>query len=112
MGVHGQPNTTNPRRVAFAKLEREYVALRASGVPSRTAALDLGLAPKTREIFENSYWTQTNPRAAYAKDGSCPRFAHHGPHIAAVVAEGGFIHRRIEDERTLTINWRGEVVAA
>jgi hypothetical protein len=83
-----RPSALSARALAHRRLEDRYTALRHSGVTADRAAEQLGLTPTSRHLFEEHWRAQTS--GAGARDSSCPAYAEHDRHVAAVLRAGGF----------------------
>lgn len=68
------------------RAEGDYVAARQAGADRNAAAAALRLTTSTAEDFEESYRFQTG--SGLSGDSSCPKFAEHDRHLAAVCRLG------------------------
>ena len=65
---------------------KSYAALRYEGMPPPGAAAVLGLAQATADQLERLFLATPGG----GDDPMRPRFARHDPHVAAVMAQGGY----------------------
>jgi hypothetical protein len=73
---------------AYRAAEEAYVAGRKAGSRPGALATRLGLTDTATEVFEKAYRYQTC--GGNSSDNSCPKFAEHGRHLAAVGRVGRF----------------------
>jgi hypothetical protein len=66
---------------------QDYAALRQIGTPAGRAMTELGLELRQARRMEASFRAKTQRGGG---DIQLPKFARHGEHVAAVLAEGGF----------------------
>ncbi|WP_041373488.1 hypothetical protein [Phenylobacterium zucineum] len=64
-----------------------YANLRRGGASAGRATTELGLPPGKARVLEALFQARPPGRGA---DAMRPRFARHGAHVAAVLAEGGY----------------------
>jgi len=75
---------TIPAPISATLASRSYAALRHEGAPPWKARTLLGLPPAAGVRFEKLFQATTGTAGK-------PRFARHARHVAAVMAEGGFL---------------------
>jgi len=71
---------------SFALAAASYAASRQGGAPPELVRVELELPAETAARLERLFQSRPGGGA----DAMRPRFAHHGAHVRAVVAQGGY----------------------
>lgn len=75
---------------SIERLEADYMGLRDRGFDQWSVRETLALTDASGERLERHYRLQTTRTAANSRDDTCPRFAHHDRHLAALAVVGSF----------------------
>lgn len=76
------------RGSAYRAAEDTYIAKRKAGATRRSLESAMDLSISTSEVFEGAFRQQTT--SGYSADSSCPKFADHDRHIAALANVGAY----------------------
>jgi hypothetical protein len=76
------------RGSAYRAAEDSYIARRKAGASRRALEETMTLTPSTADVFEGAFRQQTT--SGYHADNSCPKFADHDRHIAALAKVGAY----------------------